>query len=260
MDVLQLKQIALERRRDIVRMDYASSAGHVGGALSCIDILVALYFDAMGEKDHFIQSKGHCAEALYSVLAEKGKIPKEELNTYCQAGSRLYGHPTVKVPGVEVCTGALGHGLPVALGMAKGLKASGGRVFVLLGDGEMAEGSNWEAIMAAAHYKLDNLVAVVDRNHLQISGNTEQVLAAGDMAARARAFGWAAADVDGHDMAALTKALKTLPLEAGKPTMLVARTMKGKGVSFMENDPHWHHGVMNAQQYATALRDLGVEE
>ena len=114
--------------------------------------------------------------------------------------------------------------------------------------------------MAAAHYKLDNLVAVVDRNHLQISGNTEQVLAAGDMAARARAFGWAAADVDGHDMAALTKAFKTLPLEAGKPTMLVARTMKGKGVSFMENDPHWHHGVMNAQQYATALRDLGVEE
>jgi len=261
MDVTALNECARLRRLDIIKMDYMSSGGHVGGALSCIDIMVALYFDAMREKDRFVLSKGHCAEALYSVLAAKGFFPQEKLMTYCQEGSRLYGHPTRKVPGVEINSGSLGHGLPVSLGMAIAHKMDNnpGCIFVMLGDGELGEGSNWEAAMAAGHKKMDNLVAIVDRNRLQITGNTEEVLSQDDVCERFASFGWAACEVDGHDMAALCEVLKNAPLKPGKPTLICANTTKGKGVSFMENDPSWHHGVMSRSQYIQALHELGEE-
>lgn len=267
MKIQRLREIAMERRRDIIRMDYAAASGHPGGSLSCIDILVALYFEVMDitvenflsfERDRFILSKGHSAEALYTVLAAKGFFSRDELSTYEQEGSRLYGHPTKKAPGVEMNTGSLGHGLSAAVGMAIAQKMDGikRRVFVLLGDGEMAEGSNWEAIMSAGHYKLDNLVAIVDRNRMQISGSTESVLSQHNLCGKFESFGWSALEVNGHDMAQLVEALSSAASIASKPTFLCANTVKGKGVSFMENQAQWHHGVMTIDQYKQAMKEL----
>jgi transketolase len=271
MNSSELESCARARRRDIVRMDYEASSGHMGGSLSCMDILVALYFSAMDicpqnfsafSRDRFVLSKGHCAEALYAVLAAKGFLNAEELMQYEKPFGRLYGHPTRKVPGVEVNTGALGHGLPIAVGMAlaQRMDCIDKRVFVLLGDGEMAEGSNWEAIMAAGHYGLGNLVAIVDRNGLQISGTTEQVMAHGDLCTRVAGFGWSVLSVDGHDMSQLVGAFSKVQANGRKPLFICANTIKGKGVSFAENQPQWHHGVMNAEQYALAMAELGEAE
>jgi transketolase len=209
------------------------------------------------DRDRYVQSKGHSVEALFVVLADQGFYPSSELETLCGYNSHFVGHPTRKVPGVEQNTGALGHGLSICTGMAIGAKLDGAdfRVFTLLGDGELAEGSNWEAAMAAAHYGLDNLTAVIDCNTLQITGRTREVMSSEPLAEKFAAFGWAVRSVDGHDYAALTAALEK-PLEAGKPSAIIARTTKGKGVSFMEDVGTWHHGVPNDEQYGIAIAEI----
>lgn len=251
-------------------MIYLAKSGHIGGSLSETDILVALYFGIMKirpeeplwpERDRFVLSKGHSVEAYYAVLAARGFFPESELRTYGQFGSRLLGHPNKKVPGVEINTGALGHGLPVAVGMAISGKLDGKnfRVFALMGDGELAEGSVWEGAMAAANYGLDHLIAVIDRNRLQISGPTEQVMRLENLADKWRSFGWDVEEADGNDMETLIRVLSGFQAN-GKPHLLIADTVKGKGVSFMENRPEWHHGVLNEEQYRQAIRELSAQE
>jgi transketolase len=211
-------------------------------------------------RDRFVLSKGHCAEGLYAILADIGYVPKAELRSFSMPGSRLTGHPNAGVPGVEMCTGALGHGLSVGVGIALGAMRGGSsyRTFVLLGDGELAEGSVWEAAMAGSHYGLDNLTAIIDRNGLQISGGTESVMALEDLAAKWRAFGWEVTEADGHDMSALLDYFKNIKRD-GKPHCLIARTIKGKGLPFAENDPAWHHKVPNADQLRAVYAALGAE-
>lgn len=268
----ELRKESRECRKLLTTMIYHAGTGHIGGSLSATDILTALYFDVMNvdphnpewpERDRFILSKGHSVEAYYAVLALKGFFPVSELDTFSRFQSRLLGHPNRKVPGVEMNTGALGHGLPVAVGMALAARMDGKRfrVYALMGDGEQAEGSNWEAAMAAANYGLDNLVGIVDRNGLQISGGTEDVMRLEDLAAKWRAFGWDVLDTDGNDIAALAKTFRSLK-PGGKPHLILAHTVKGKGVPFMENRAEWHHGVLNAEQYAKAMAELaaGAEE
>lgn len=269
MDKLQsLRERAAHLRRLILEMDYHTGGGHIGGALGASDILSALFFDVMNQspaqfaagdpnRDRFILSKGHISDAYYAVLAMAGYLPEEELMQYTLHGSRLSGHPTNHVPGIEVNTGSLGHGLPVAAGLAKGLKMDGSpaRVFVLTGDGELAEGSNWEAAMAAAHYHLDNLTWIIDRNRLQIGGDTEDVMALEPLADKCRAFGFDLVEIDGNDMAAVCAALNA-PNTSGKPRCILADTIKGKGVSFMENLAKWHHGTPNDEQYLQAVEEI----
>lgn len=262
----ELARKSLEYRRDILKAIKQAGAGHTGGSLSCTDILNVLYnrvlrvtpesFDDPG-RDRYVQSKGHSVEALFVVLADQGFYPPAELDTLCAYGSHFVGHPTRKVPGVEQNTGALGHGLPICTGVALGGKLDGAdyRVYTLLGDGELAEGSNWEAAMAAAHFGLDNLTAIVDCNTLQITGRTRDVMRTEPLADKFAAFGWAVRTVDGHDFAALTEALSA-PLEKGKPGAVIARTIKGKGVSFMEDNGVWHHKVPNDEEYARALAEI----
>ncbi len=270
MEPRDLRKKAAGIRRDLLTMIHNAKAGHTGGALSSTDILTALYYDAMRVRpadpkwegrDYFVLSKGHSVEGLLCILADLGFFDPAELATFCRFGSRLIGHPNTKVPGVEMNTGALGHGLPVAAGMAKGLKMSRrpNRVYTLMGDGELAEGSIWEAAMAASHYKLDNLTAVIDRNRLQISGDTERVMAQEPLAERWTAFGWRVTEVDGHDMDALTAEFRNAPA-AGKPRLIIARTIKGKGVKEMENVPAWHHGVPDDALFASALRQFDEQE
>ncbi len=268
----ELEQRANDMRIDIVRMIAEAGSGHPGGSLSCADILTALYFGGVMDhdpqnpkwegRDRFILAKGHAAPALYAALAHAGYFPREELMTLRKLGTRLQGHPDCNLcPGVEVSTGSLGQGLSIAAGACAGLKLSGSTqtVFALLGDGECQEGQVWEAAMWAAHKKLDNLVAIVDRNCLQIDGNTADVCDPGDVAAKFAAFGWDAAEVDGHDIPALVGALSAAKADrSGKPHVLVARTVKGKGVSFMENQAGWHGKAPNAEQTQTALADLGA--
>ena len=270
MEATELRKKAAGIRRDLLTMIHNAKAGHTGGALSSADILTALYYDVMRVnpadpkwegRDFFVLSKGHSVEGLFCILADKGFYDKKELDTFCRFGSRFIGHPNNRIPGVEVNTGALGHGLPVATGMAKGLKMSGrtNRVFVLMGDGELAEGSIWEAAMAASHYKLDNLTAIIDRNRLQISGDTETVMAQEPLAERWRAFGWHVVELDGNDMAALLAEFRKDPL-ADKPRLIIARTVKGKGVKEMENIPKWHHGVPDDELFASAMRQFDEQE
>jgi transketolase len=265
---LQLKAVRLRKR--MLRLISDAGAGHTGGGLSCMDILNVLYNRVLKitpetikdpHRDHYVQSKGHCVEALYAVLADRGYFPDADLDTVCKYRSPYVGHPTRKIKGVEMNTGALGHGLPVCLGMAIAAKLDDApyRVFTLLGDGEMAEGSNWEAAMAAAHYKLDNLVAILDHNTLQITGHTREVLSNEPIDEKFRAFGWDVRIVNGHDYAELTKALTTPPA-AGKPLFVMANTVKGKGVSFMENVGKWHHGVPSDAELAQALSELDAAE
>jgi transketolase len=264
----QLALKSLHYLRDVLRAIKHAGAGHTGGSLSCLVILNVLYNRILRvspetvsdpKRDRYVQSKGHSVEALFVVLADRGFFPAAELDSLCQYRSHFVGHPTRKVPGVEQNTGALGHGLPICTGMAIGgkLDAATFRVFTLLGDGELAEGSNWEAAMAAAHYKLDNLTAIIDCNTLQITGRTRDVMSSEPLAEKFTAFGWAVRTVNGHDLAGLTAALSA-PLETGKPSAVIASTTKGRGVSFMEDVGKWHHGVPTDDEYARALAEIAV--
>jgi transketolase len=260
---------SLNYRRSVLRWIKHAGAGHTGGSLSCVDILNVLYNRILRvspetfsdpKRDRYIQSKGHSVEALFVVLADRGFFPESDLETLCAYQSPYVGHPTRHVNGIEQNTGALGHGLPVAVGCALGSKLddAGFRVFTLLGDGELAEGSNWEAALAGAHYKLDNLTAIIDGNTLQITGRTRDVMNHEPLAEKWAAFGWAVRTVPGHDLAALTAALAQ-PLEPGKPSLIIARTTKGKGVSFMEDVGKWHHGVPNDDEYARAIAEIDAQ-
>lgn len=257
---------SLRYRRQMLQIIKNAGAGHTGGGLSSIDILNVLYNRVLNvssatfespTRDRYVQSKGHCVEALYVVLADRGFFPAASLATLCQYRSHFVGHPTRKVPGVEQNTGALGHGLSICVGMALAAKMDGtaSRTFTLLGDGELAEGSNWEAAMAAAHYRLDNLTAIVDHNTLQITGRTREVCSNEPIDRKFAAFGWHVEIVDGHDLAALTDVLNAAPVP-GMPKVVIANTVKGKGVSFMEDVAKWHHGVPNDDEYAQALKQL----
>lgn len=270
MDTAKLKEKSIFYRKDTLRIITEAKAGHTGGDLSCIDILNVLYNEILNitpgdtdnpDRDRYIQSKGHSAEALYAVLAEKGFMPREWTSKVCGYLSPATGHPTREIPGVEQNTGALGHGLPIGVGIAIAGKIDRRpyRVFVLLGDGELAEGSNWEASMAAANYKLDNLVVIVDRNGLQISGPTENVMALEPLSDKFKSFGYSIREVDGHDLAELISVFRAVPFEKGKPNLIIAHTIKGKGVSFMENQAKWHHGVPSPDQMSEALRELDSE-
>ncbi|MEG0015571.1 MAG: transketolase [Gordonibacter sp.] len=266
----ELERRANEMRIDIVRMIAEAGSGHPGGSLSSADILTALYFGGVlkhdpenpqdASRDRFILAKGHAAPALYAVLAQAGYFPREELLSLRKLGSRLQGHPdSNQLPGVEVSTGSLGQGLSIAAGAAAGLVLEGGdqAVFALLGDGECQEGQVWEAAMFAAHRRLDNLVAIVDRNGLQIDGCTADVCDPGDLGAKFAAFGWDVHEVDGHDVSALVRALAEAKADrTGKPHVLIAHTVKGKGVSFMENEAGWHGKAPNADQLTCALSEL----
>ena len=265
----QLTRKSYELRRDIIEMMHNSKAGHVGGDLSVVDILTVLYFKIMNVspekkddpgRDRFLLSKGHCADALYCVLGERGYYDvKEAVETFSQFGSKFIGHPNTEVPGIEMNSGSLGHGLSVGVGMALAAKMNHQdyRTYVVLGDGEMAEGSNYEGMMAAGHYHLDNLCATVDLNRLQISGTTEEVMDSASLADKFKDFGWNVINVEnGNDCESLVKAYEEAKGVKGKPTAVIANTVKGKGVSYMENHASWHHGVMTEEQYEEAVKEL----
>ncbi|MBQ9202221.1 MAG: transketolase [Bacteroidales bacterium] len=264
---LQLKAEQIRKRE--IEIIYSARAGHTGGSLSATNVLTVLYFNEMKTnpehpddpaRDRFIMSKGHSVEALYCVLAKAGFISDRLLDTYGECGSKLAGHPTRKVPGIEMNTGALGHGLPAGVGMAIAAKMDGKsyRTFVLMGDGEQGEGSIYEAAMAASHYHLDNLVAIIDRNHLQISGNTEDVMSLEPMRQRWEAFGWDVHEADGDDIVSLLGAFAEVKTHSGKPHLIISHTTKGKGVSYMENVAKWHHGVPTEAEYAQALSEISA--
>lgn len=259
-------------RMSAMTMTHHARLGHTGGDLSAADILATLYLGevlridpsrpAWPQRDRFVMSKGHCAGAFYSTLAQRGFISHAQLKSYMDPLSLLNGHPDRnKVPGVEANTGPLGHGLPIAVGMALAarMRDESWRVFVLVGDGELQEGSNWEAAMCAQQYGLDNLTVIVDRNGIQQGDFTESTIRMEPLADRWRSFGFAVQEVNGHDHAALLKTFGSLPLNQGKPSCLIARTTKGKGVSFAENKPAWHHGVPTREQLELAAKELGVE-
>ena len=254
-------------RKKILQYIYQAKAGHMGGDLSCIDILNVLYNKVLRvspetfnspDRDRYVQSKGHCVEALYVVLASKGYFAEKDLNTMCKYESHYIGHPTKKIKGIEQNTGALGHGLPICVGMAIAAKLDKKdyRVYTLLGDGELPEGSNWEAALTAAQYKLDNICVIIDKNQLQITGPTNEVCSTDPLPQKWESFGWAVTEIDGNDIAALTAAFDALPFEKGKPSVIIANTIKGKGVSFMENQIKWHHGVPSEEQYHQAQHEL----
>ena len=253
-----LKALAYELREDVIDVIMSGKAGHIGGDMSVMEILTELYFDQMNvspenmddpDRDKFVMSKGHSVEAYYAVLAKKGFFDREDLvANFSKFGSKYIGHPNNKLPGIEMNSGSLGHGLPVCVGMALAGKMNGQdyRVYTVMGDGEVAEGSVWEGAMAASHYKLDNLCAVVDRNRLQISGSTEDVMSHDDLHERFFSFGWHVIDVaDGNDIDQLKAAFEEAKTVKGKPSMLIANTVKGKGSSVMENKANWHHKVPN---------------
>jgi len=255
-------------RRTSLEMVHGAGLGHPGGDLSAADILSTLFFHVLRidparprdpGRDRFVLSKGHASASLYATLAERGFFPREQLATFMKPLSPLNGHPALgKVDGVEASTGPLGHGLPIAVGMALGAKMDGAdwRTFVLTGDGELQEGSNWEAIMAAGQFHVDNLTAIVDRNRFQQGDATERTVGLEPLADRWRSFGWGVVEVDGHDLAGLVKTFDSVPLEAGRPTCVIARTLKGRGVSFMEDRVEWHHRIPTDEELAAALAEL----
>lgn len=266
---LALKSI--EYRKQILKYIVGANAGHTGGSLSCVDVLNVLYNNVLNvspqnfkspDRDRYIQSKGHCVEALFVVLADQGFFPESDLETLCKYQSHYIGHPTRKVNGVEQNTGALGHGLPIAVGTALAAKMDKKdyRVFTLLGDGELPEGSNWEAALTASHYKLDNLCAIIDNNKLQITGPNSEVCNTDPIDAKFESFGWEVKHVDGHDFKQLSEAFGSMPFVSGKPNLIVAHTIKGKGISYMENQLKWHHGVPSKEQYALAINELDLAE
>ena len=271
METVQLQKIAQTVRQDIIREVFSAGSGHPGGSLSAADILTALYFSemnvdpkdpAMKGRDRFVLSKGHAAPALYACLAERGYFPKEDLVTLRRLGSKLQGHPSMKLlPGVEMSTGSLGQGISAAVGMALAGKADGdpGRIYALLGDGELQEGMVWEAAMAAGHYKLDNLCAVVDHNGLQIDGRNEDVMNVMPIAEKFAVFGWNVLEIDGHDMDQILDAFDMAKKCKGMPTVIVAETVKGKGVSFMEGQAGWHGKAPDEEQAKQAMAELGGE-
>jgi transketolase len=271
LSISELKRKSIQYRRTILSIIKNANAGHTGGDLSCVDILNVLYNNTLNvspatftdpNRDRYVQSKGHSVEALFTVLADQGFYPKEELDTLNQFKSHFIGHPTRKVNGVEHNTGALGHGLSVSVGIALAGKKDGlsYRVFTLLGDGELEEGSNWEASMSAAHYGLDNLVVIVDRNNLQITGPTEEVTQLAPLGDKFRTFGYAVREVDGNDVADLVRIFDQIPFETGIPNLILARTTKGKGISFIENQANWHHHVPNDEEFAAAMSELQLAE
>lgn len=263
-----IASIANEVRKDIIRSVAEAKSGHPGGSLSAADILTVLYFEEMNvnpqepknpDRDRFILSKGHAAPALYAVLAERGYFPKEELWSLRKFGSILQGHPDMKhIPGVDMSTGSLGQGMSAANGMALAAKLDkkAYRVYALCGDGELQEGQIWEAAMSAAHYKLDNLTVFIDHNGLQIDGTNDEVMTVGDIAAKFRAFNWQVLEIDGHDYEAIRKALQFARGCKGRPVAIVAETVKGKGVSFMENQVGWHGKAPGREQAAQAMEEL----
>ena len=264
-----LEDAARRVRNNVLRMIKASRAGHVGGALSSADIIAALYFHIMRtnpsdpgwpERDRFVLSAGHKCLALYAVLAEKGFFDKSILDTYGSLGSKLPGHPDMhKIPGVETNTGALGHGLSIAGGMAMGLKmdSKDSKVYVIMGDGELAEGSNWEAAAAASHHGLDNLLVFVDRNRLQISGPTVKVMSYEPLVKRWEAFGWVVREIDGHDMDQIVRNASDIPFEKGKPSVIIANTVKSKGLSFAEDKAEYHYWKATDEELSIAEKDMG---
>jgi transketolase len=267
-EVAAATRLALAVRRNSLQMAHAARLGHPGGDLSAADIMAALFCAVlridplkprMPDRDRFILSKGHCSGALYATLAETGFFPRERLAEYMRPLSMLSGHPDRnKVPGVEANTGPLGHGLPIGVGAAKAAKITGAswKTFVLTGDGELQEGSNWEAAMAAAQFRLDNLTVVVDRNRLQQGDETERTVGLEPLAERWRAFGWTVKEVDGHAMDTLIRTFRDVPFEAGRPNCVIAHTHKGRGVSFMEDRVEWHHRIPTADELAAALAEL----
>lgn len=267
MNINQLKLQAEKDRHRLIEIIYSANAGHTGGDLSCLNMMTALYFEIMNInpenpkmelRDRFVLSKGHCVEALYVTLEARGFIEKKLVDTLGQYLSPLAGHPTIEVPGIEVNSGALGHGLPIGVGMAMAAKMDKKpyKTFVLMGDGEQGEGSIYEAAMAGSHYKLDNLVAIIDRNMLQISGCTEDVMSLEDMNARWTAFGWDVVEVNGDEMEDIVEKLRSINYSNGKPHLIISHTTKGKGVSYMENVAKWHHGVPTEEQYTQALNEI----
>ena len=269
MDAQAIQILANQRRADAITMIHRANTGHTGGAMSSLDILSVLYYDVLRvrpsepgwpDRDRFLLSKGHSVEGYLALLADRGFIQKDELRTFSEAGSRLIGHPNNSTPGVEVCTGALGHGLPVGVGMALAAKRTQRdyRTYVLMGDGEQAEGSVWEAAMAGANYHLDHLFAIIDRNGLQISGPTESVMALENFRDKWEAFGWDVCELNGNDPGALLHYFHTVQNE-GKPHCLIAHTVKGKGLPFAENRKEWHHKVPTEEQCQEACLALGVK-
>ncbi len=267
---MKTKDLELQSERNrkrLVEIVYKAKAGHIGGDLSCLNVLTALYYEIMRvdagnpkwpARDRFIMSKGHCVEALYVTLESKGFISSEVVDTLGHFGSILSGHPTIDVPGIEVNSGALGHGLSIGVGMALAAKMNGAdyHTYVLMGDGEQGEGSIYEAAMAAHQYKLGNLVAIIDRNRLQISGDTEQVMALESIVARWSAFGWDVVEMNGDEMSDIVSKLSSIDYASSAPHLIVSHTTKGKGVSYMENKASWHHGVPNEEQYQQAMREI----
>jgi transketolase len=271
MPIQQLELKSIHYRKMILAMIKKANAGHTGGSLSCVDLLNVLYNQVMNvspdnfkspDHDRYIHSKGHSVEALYAVLADRGFFPLEALDTIEQYKSHWIGHPTRKVNGIEQNTGALGHGLSVAVGMALAGKKDRRpyRVFTILGDGELSEGSVWEASMSAVHYKLDNLVVIIDRNTLQISGRTEEVMRQEPLEQKFQAFGYEVRTVNGNNIPDLVRLFSRLPFEEGKPSLVLARTIKGRGISYMEDQVDWHHHVPTDDEYHTALVELNEAE
>ena len=267
-DAVSLKKKAIEIREDILTMLNKAGSGHTGGSLSIVDILVALYYTpnlnvnpenfTKRERDKFILSKGHGCPALYAVLADRGFFPKKELSTLRKLGSRLQGHPQLGLPGVEISSGSLGQGLSVSVGIALADRIDGidAKVFCLMGDGETNEGQVWEAAMTAAHYKLDNLCAIIDFNKLQIDGFCCEVMNLGEYKNKWTSFGWDAVEVDGHDIEELIKVIEEVKQIKGKPQIIVAHTIKGKGVSFIENKVEWHGIAPKDEELKKALIEL----
>jgi transketolase len=263
-----LKAKALQIRSSILTMVHEANSGHIGGSFSATELVVGLYYEIMRhdpanpawpKRDRFILSKGHCAPVIYAVLADCGYFPKEDLAHFRRPGSHLQGHPyQPKTPGIEASTGTLGLGLSTALGMALGAKLRNESHFyyVLCGDGELQEGQIWEAALFGNKYKLDNVIAFVDRNYLQTDGNTEDVMPLDPLVDKWRAFGWNSLEIDGHDFGRIFEAVERAKNGLGKPTMIVANTIKGKGVSFMENQAEWHSGPPTMEQYTKALEEL----
>lgn len=267
-EIIELEKKACDIRMDVTELVYRAGCGHIGGDMSEMEVLVALYYKHLNcasekqddpERDRFVLSKGHSVESLYCILADKGYFDREELmSTYSAYRSKFIGHPNNKIPGIEMNSGSLGHGLPVAVGMALAgrMNKRSYRVYTVMGDGELAEGSVWEGVMAGGHYRLDNLCAIIDRNRLQISGPTEEVMAHDSQEARWMAFGWNVISVPGNDMKAVDAALTAAAETKGKPTVILADTTKGCGISFMENHAAWHHKVPTKEQYIQAIAEL----
>jgi transketolase len=265
--IRELQIIAEQVRKRVVELIYYSKCGHIGGGLSSVEIEIALYFEimnidpknpSMADRDRFILSKGHSVETLYAVLVASGFFNNEILNTYSHFNSILAGHPTKKVPGIELNSGALGHGLSVGVGMSLAAKMDQikYRTYVLMGDGEQGEGSIYEAAMSASHYKLDNLVAIIDRNMLQISGKTEDIMPLEPLKERWESFGWEILEVDGNNLEEVVSSFRSLNHFNSKPKLIIAHTTKGCGISFMEKIAKWHHGIPNMEQFDEAIAEI----